>query len=340
MPPLPPTPPAQGGNFASGGWNQTPWNPNFPIAQPNFAPQEIVESPNLAPQNFAVNTAPRIERRNKPSELFIAALTGWVLKGYFDNKKFKKQEKTFSAQQAEQNERVNRLQDAHYQLTAAYDSQGRELAETQHASRMTNTAPQPYNQPLQHTPENQLNYAPPIHNQPPPFASEQRPAIQPSGPEAIALPLARPHSPELTAPDQSGEDIDLQPGQHLDREGWYSVVKDDHNRVVQGAINYGEAFKQEQRQEQTPVMQMSSPESRDGIPLLSIPTANLGLNSGQLDMQHELPPGNFQQADQQHMLEPYSDFERQGVVKSAIANPWLWAAVLVWLAVFFVIVLV
>jgi hypothetical protein len=74
--------------------------------------------------------------------------------------------------------------------------------------------------------------------------------------EKAAAPIPAESLPPIQQPqeqifDMEGNPITLQPGWHVERAtGGYSVVLDRHNRVIYDAIQYGEAFKRDQKREQ------------------------------------------------------------------------------------------
>ncbi len=145
---------------------------------------------------------------------------------------------------------------------------------------------------------------------------------------------------EQVPQDQPGEAITLQKGQHMDRESWYSVVRGEDGKVVEGAIQYGAALKQEQRAEQTPVFSSGQaqssgqPDDQQAQAGGVLGAAGLGtmLSSGQAGMGHELAAGGGKRTDVQHRLRAAA---KNNPIVATLASPWLWAGVIVLLITFF-----
>lgn len=153
-------------------------------------------------------------------------------------------------------------------------------------------------------------------------------------PEAPAEQQAQPVNP--------GEQVALRPGQRLERRGWYSVVVDEHGREVQGALNYGEAFHQEQRQEQAPpatggaAQDDGAQAAQDATYLgaMGAPAVDGMLASGQIDPSHTLGQGQPHPIDPNHRLS-----RRQNPIIATIANPVLWLGFAVIIIAYFIIAL-
>lgn len=141
--------------------------------------------------------------------------------------------------------------------------------------------------------------------------------------------------------DQNGNKIALQSDQHLERgtAGYISVV-DAHGRPVIGAVNYGEAYKQDQRREQLGddiFAKLNAGgggvagdgQSDGGFAAPLPPMAGQGGQS-QTNDQHQ-PYGQSEPVDLNHRLS-----EPRNYIRDAALNPWLWTAVAVIIIVYFV----
>lgn len=217
------------------------------------------------------------------------------------------------------------------------------------ASEQAATLPQQQEQPRQseqpHAVE-QPRFEQPLQASAPNFAplptvnraEFSQPASVLRGEQAAPAPSQAPA--EQVPQDQLGEAIKLEEGQHVDRESWYSVVRGNDGKVVEGAINYGQALKEEQRAEQAPVFSSSQTQSSGQVDNQqaqaggALGSAGLGtmLSSGQVDMGHELAAGGSKRADVQHRLKAAA---KNNPVVATLASPWLWAGVVVLLITFF-----
>ncbi len=221
-------------------------------------------------------------------------------------------------------------------------------AEQLQAQRQANANANYYGQPLQAA-SSERPAPTAMFNQTPleraPALAAPRPATEfgPQQPEQRpeAAPTPQTASQEQQAAEhQEGEEIVLQPGQHLERRGWYSVVVDEHGREVQGAIQYGEAFQREQRQEQPPVSVTDQTKKGKPQDYQSVGGAATGylfgaagtpmISSGQVDPAHGLPSG--QSTDINHRLQVA---QPKNPVVATLTSPWLWAGVIVLLVAFF-----
>lgn len=135
--------------------------------------------------------------------------------------------------------------------------------------------------------------------------------------------------------DQNGNRIILQPGQRIERSaGGYSVVLDEHNRVVHDAIRYGEAFKREQQREQLSddifVAAGGIPTGQDAGDDTALPTAGQHITPGQQTSGQQPLIDQPHQVDINHRLpEPHKR------LSDAALNPWLWTAVAFLIIVYF-----
>ncbi len=135
--------------------------------------------------------------------------------------------------------------------------------------------------------------------------------------------------------DEQGNEIILQPGWRVERStGGYSVVLDEHNRIVHDAIHYGEAFKRDQRREQladnvfatmgggAPVGGSSQavPGPQPSVqPPASYPYGQspLGTPPGSVDLRHRLPG-------------PRNNFA------ATVFSPWAWTVVALLIIIYFI----
>lgn len=180
-------------------------------------------------------------------------------------------------------------------------------------------------------------------------AAASRPAPRP--PERPAVPVAeKPTVPPAAEAvvvqqqveqifDMQGNEITLQPGWHVERSsGGYSVVLDEHNRVVHDAIHYGEAFKRDKKREQldddvfaalagggasgggsatgnhSPAGQATGQPSQSAP--APVPDVLLG-GQPTVDIEHRLPKSHASPL-------------------AALASPWLWMAIAILIIIYFV----
>ncbi len=143
--------------------------------------------------------------------------------------------------------------------------------------------------------------------------------------------------------NRADQQVVQEPGQHLERSGWYSAVVDEHGREIPGAIRYGEAHQREQRQERSPHGVTGQQQTKPGVPSQryagggssfvggSTQHPQQMISSGQTGPSHQLPTG-YDYADAQHRLPAKSVHS----IASAISSPWLWAGVVILLLTFFI----
>ncbi len=161
--------------------------------------------------------------------------------------------------------------------------------------------------------------------------------------DKISQPIPTESLPAIQQPqeqifDMEGNPITLQPGWHVERSsGGYSVVLDRHNRVVYDAIQYGEAFKRDQKREQLDPDIYGTVDGgahSAGAPpasefLASLPPA-LG---GQTP---ELTPESTTPEEYKHPVETEHRPAGQHSLLTAISVPWLLTAIAVLLIIYFV----
>jgi hypothetical protein len=324
--------------------------------------------------NVAINTAPAPAFEQQPATpnqaeykrglrrgLVAGFITGYAVKAYLAHRKQKRIEKATQEQFATANERFTNLQFQHNQLQQKTTNQAEQLQRTQR--------------------EQQERFDRFKANQPAPERFETpstSPAIAPL-PRIEAVPQAQLPKAEAMPPlqetaaereqwvDELGNEIALQPGQRLERRGWYSVVVDEHGREVPGAIHYGEAFQREQKREQVSDAAFAGSDANassktttpsnnvapaaggvftalPGVGISSVPAPTAPpmpvynepmIISGQADSAHSLPAGQPTTVDPQHRLK-----EPRNQVVATITSPWLWVAVAVLLIAYFTAALV
>jgi hypothetical protein len=160
-------------------------------------------------------------------------------------------------------------------------------------------------------------------------ASTTKPtAEQPKTAEVVQL------APEQQIFDAEGNEIVLQPGQRIERSaGGYSVVVDQHNRIVHNAIRYGEAYLRDQKREQVSDDAFATADDDqpiDAQTTAALPAAHM-IVSGQVDWSHQLQPGVPTSVDPQHRL-PKS----RSPLTNVAGNPWLWTAIAFLLIIYFI----
>ncbi len=136
--------------------------------------------------------------------------------------------------------------------------------------------------------------------------------------------------------DQNGNEIVLQPGWHVERStGGYSVVLDEHNRVVHDAIRYGEAFKHDQQREKLADNVSVAPGggASFGTPLDDAlqpggSSVTPQFHTAASDDSHHVPQHTV---DLQHRLE-----EPRSHLAAAVGSPWFWTAVAFLIIVYFI----
>ncbi|HKU19026.1 MAG TPA: hypothetical protein VJP80_07225 [Candidatus Saccharimonadales bacterium] len=186
-------------------------------------------------------------------------------------------------------------------------------------------------------------------------AAQQSPARRIETPfvhssQAAEANLSRPNAtPESKPPQELAEREAVQPlehasQRHVEHSSWHNIVVDEHGHEVQGAIQYGEAFQQERRQEQVPTVSASASPLSDasqqngfGASVGSLPggvNPLLDLSSGQVSAGHGLPAASGSvPVDVEHRLPAHE--RPRGQVQSTITSPWLWLGIGLLLLAFF-----
>jgi hypothetical protein len=175
-----------------------------------------------------------------------------------------------------------------------------------------------------------------------PAGAENRPATAPFAGEAAPKPVAEqaPKTPQETAQELVDRAYNLQSGQHIEHAtgGGHNIIVDKHGHEVQNAIEYGEEFHAQRRQEQLKVDVFATDNngqnaaahdySDNGI----ITGLGPSLGSGQIGVSHELPAGQMPVSPRQRLQAG----RRDNPVVATVTSPWLWASLLVLLAAFFI----
>jgi hypothetical protein len=166
-------------------------------------------------------------------------------------------------------------------------------------------------------------------------ALRQTKHVEQSLPQAVSEALPAVLEAQEKVFDMEGNEITLQPGWHVERAaGGYSVVLDQHNRVVHDAIQYGEAFKKDQRREQVNPDAFAqaggvstAQSSSDDDPFAGLFSSMNSSSGGQQSDQSDAS----QPVDLDHRLPaPHKK------VTSVVASPWLWIAIALIIIVYFV----
>ncbi len=176
----------------------------------NTAPNPVAATAELL-QDTAQETERAAEKRALRKGLIAGFLTGYVVKAYIANRRHERYEKTAQKQINQRDEQIANFQREQQRLTEKMAAQTAEYRSKEQLAK------------------EQTARLEKLH-------STQELSKQP---------------PEQHIFDQQGNEIILQPGWKVERSsGGYSVVLDEHNRIVHDAIRYGEAFKREQQREQ------------------------------------------------------------------------------------------
>lgn len=318
-----PVPAAGGSGFGGSGTTPPPPPPAVPpaAAAANFGP---VPNWNMAPANTSANTyntapAPQVsveqyradtketardaEKRGLRKGLVAGFITGYVLKAYLANRKRERYEKATEKQLSERDEQINQLQREQQRLARQVAARAEDYRQRQES---------------------------PASNRP---AGVEAGAARAKAEAALSPQEAHPEEPIF---DQEGNEIVLQPGWHVERSaGGYSVVLDEHNRVVHDAIRYGEAFKREQKREQlsddmfAAVGSGAAVGGHAGSQYVAASYSPSQQASGRPSLPAPMP--EHHEVDLKHRLpEPRSQF------MATIASPWLWTAIALLIIVYFI----
>lgn len=297
----PPTPPPPSPVAPAGYPNFTPsynWNAAPPAPSNNFNTYN-----NAPPQISVEQHTAEVKSAEKDAEknglrrgLVAGFITGYVLKAYLAGRKRERYEKATEKQIEQRDEQISRLQREQQEMA------DRMAARVEDYKRR----------------QEELTHS-------------QGTGAEKARAEALEdVPL------EEQIFDQQGNRIILQPGWRVERSaGGYSVVLDEHNRVVHDAIHYGEAFKRDQRREQLSddVFTALGGGSPTGAPPQNYGTSAPPPISRQ--QQPQTPAGDL---SGQH---PTADLRRRlpesrSPLASAFGSPWLWTAVAILVIVYFI----
>lgn len=279
--------------------------PEAPTARSMFS-----RSWNSAPAPFVTAEQHRAELRDTRQEaekrglrrgLVAGFITGYILKAYLANRKQERYEKAVSKQLNERDEQITSLQREQQSLGEQLKVRAEEYRQRQ--EQLSNKYKQ---------------------------TSLEKPASKPA---VEALPPVKTAESEPIF-DQEGNEIILKPGWRVERStGGYSVVLDEHNRVVHNAIHYGEAYLRDQKREQLNndlfasvggAAPVGGPDDSGFGPIPAAP--------GQLPgAQYAPPPSQQPTVDLKHRLP-----KPRNQVVATVASPWLWTAVAILIIVYFI----
>jgi hypothetical protein len=136
-------------------------------------------------------------------------------------------------------------------------------------------------------------------------------------------------------PQTAEEQLQLHPEEHIKRSAWHSYVERD-GKVVEDAINYGEAFKQERVRERMPTP-FGAQDARFQGGSAYQQGAGMGASTGplpgssQASQDYHLPTSQSYQDDTQHFATP----SEPNPLIDTITNPWLWLGVGILMIAFF-----
>lgn len=343
MPPVPPIePPPLAGGFPEFIPPHDPYHeePRAEAPDPPTSRFAAISSPNVAPitmQQHRMEVRDARERGERSAmllSLVAGFITGYAVKAYIAQRKLQRYQKATRKEMDQRDEQISHLQYGQQELSRQLD------ARTQEYERLKQAAP---NSPdAQSTPDRvpdrpaapEKPFASPksVLEMPPVKPSkEMLPPIKSSGPAEVAQPTEQIF-------DEEGNEIVLKPGWRVERSaGGYSVVLDEHNRVVHDAIRYGEAFKREQQREQlsddlfatvggsSSVGGASSqgfgggalPSASSQSPAADYPRSSAQYQPQEVDIKHRLP-------------------KPRNPVAQAIVSPWLWTGVAVLIIIYFI----
>lgn len=321
-PPLPPTG-EHGGGFMDHEDNSTP-------AAYAPAPSRPFAAPSTGNRFEAADTAKALndaeyqgEKRGLRRGLVAGFITGYAVKAYLAHRKLKRFEKETTKIHEQQTKQINQLQTEQQQLRAQATRQAEEYKRQQRFEQMAVSNRPPA-----------VQFEKPVAANLPPL-----PEAKPVTPVAPAeLPPIEPGPAEQTV-ELDGQQITLQPGQRLERRGWYSVVVDEHGKEVPGIIPRGELFHHEQKEHLRADLADDAATAQGAAagsaPVGAVPSQQPGqplLDSGQVDTRHELPYGSPPPADVWHRLPKP---KARTSIAATFSSPWLWAAIAVILIVYF-----
>lgn len=295
---IPPPPPISGmpGHIPTPNWNTSPQTPGSERLSDAIPSAQISVEQHKQEVN---ETEYYAEKRGLRRGLVAGFITGYVVKAYLARRKSERYEKAAAAQLEKRDEQIARLQREQWQQNERLTAQIQEESRRRYQEQ---TAPAPQARPEA-----------PI------------PKVAEVTPQTV--------NPEQQLFDQEGNEIILQPGWRVERSaGGYSVVLDEHNRIVHNAIHYGEAFKRDQKREQLSDDMLAVLGGGSSVSSQS-DTTGMGALPVPMQQQSQLGdlPGQHPSADLNHRLpKPHSQ------IKSTATSPWLWTAIAILVIVYFV----
>ncbi len=153
---------------------------------------------------------------------------------------------------------------------------------------------------------------------PQPISAESLPAIQ---------------QPQEQIYDMEGNPITLQPGWRVERSaGGYSVVLDRHNRVIYDAIQYGEAFKRDQKREQVNPDLLAPVDS--GLPAAAPADDFVASLPGQ--PVPDLTPESTTPEEYRHPVDDQKSAPAPRKALLSVSVPWVLTAVAILLIIYFI----
>lgn len=310
---------------APGGGNTPPVPPeHIRFQQPE--PEGWGGGPNQVQSQYAYNTyqsppntaeyvtrrsfenAQQEMRRKMAARMIVAALLGWYL-GRRPVKQLREQTGKLQEAHKAQTEQLSRAAYEQQQMQARISEQNRQIEQF--------TRPQSV-----------------------PFKPPERTPVAPQTQVAEMIASAQPAEQQKIIAE-SGEEIVLQPGQRLVREGPYSFVVNEHNQIVHNVIPYGDEYKRDLLRERPPTpfgTQDARFGSGSGAAGASQPTASSSggpmLPGVQIPADHPLSahvPGQAYNPETQRLL----NTPKSNPVVTALTSPWLWLGVGVLLIAFF-----
>lgn len=304
-PPPPPSVPSPTPGLPNQGppmfnFNMTPPAPGSTINRYNTvsSPQISVEQHKAALKETEHDSEKRGLRRG----LVAGFITGYVLKAYLAGRKRERYEKATEKQLSQRDEQLTQLQREQQRLTEQMAARVEEYKQRQEA-----------------------------------VAGSYSARMEGAGqrPNAEALQQAEKYEGEQLF-DQEGNEIILQPGWRVERSaGGYSVVLDEHNRVVHDAIRYGEAFKREQKREQLSDDLFAAVGGSTAVPAPSDSQFVVSQSSQQGHYAQQsggvLPSPERREVDLKHRLP-----EPRNQLMATVTSPWIWTAVAILIIIYFI----
>jgi hypothetical protein len=173
-------------------------------------------------------------------------------------------------------------------------------------------------------------------------SAEGRPSGQPfaaeTAPKAVPAAERPPQTAHETAQELVAQAYNLQPGQHIEHAtgGGHNIIVDKHGHEVQNAMEYGEEFQFQRRQEQLRSGAFANDSSQGGQGASQDYSngiiTGLGIGSGQVNSDHDLPSGALPTSIRKRL----QSGKRENPIVATVASPWLWASMIVLIIAFFI----